>query len=600
MKNSLKALLLVLASGSLLMTSCGDNEVYPNLNQDKIEIKDNSNTFTDETLDILYEKIHDSSTTGSEVRDVIIDAVAKQTLGEFKIENNKIILKDYDGKTKDEKIAFVKAHKAYWDKKEVDGKFEPGDEPTDLTPAIENRVEVIKNLVFTNVVSKMFDEANSDLYKEHNIFKEYKFARDKFKTSKVGDFSYEGDKNIYDKKYEAEDSDVFSNNKLIDSTVTKEDPKTIVGEKPMLHLDYYQDYINSQILPSIIDTLLVEQYIFDNQYTTLSRTQARKINYVAIQATDKTNLSAKQLVNKFIDKYITNEDGSITKDTKINFEILANAWKGLIEDDSAAQSLLDESKAFTKVTNHNEALEYKQVDPLHPVETKYIDGTTDKTFYRETEYGQLMLDYAKINTNVHDSISNTKQKEFSNSGAYTVEKGLEYKTRDIKVKDYTTNAWGTKDSGFSSLPTSIKDTLFEYSVSIDTPVNKSEESFKESSYVELINGHYYLKAQNAKSENYYDTIAHYDESSKTFYIVEIEEALSQSKLSYNTTVEDGGYEPAKREEIAREIGYTMASGETYKNTAYLHYLENCDITYHDQSIYDFMKETYPDLFEENK
>ena len=42
----------------------------------------------------------------------------------------------------------------------------------------------------------------------------------------------------------------------------------------------------------------------------------------------------------------------------------------------------------------------------------------------------------------------------------------------------------------------------------------------------------------------------------------------------------------------------MASGDTYRNSAYLYYLEQLDIQYHDQSIYDYMLETYPDLFEE--
>ena len=35
----------------------------------------------------------------------------------------------------------------------------------------------------------------------------------------------------------------------------------------------------------------------------------------------------------------------------------------------------------------------------------------------------------------------------------------------------------------------------------------------------------------------------------------------------------------------------------YKNTAFLSYLEKLDIKYNDQSLYDYMKETYPDLFD---
>ena len=37
-------------------------------------------------------------------------------------------------------------------------------------------------------------------------------------------------------------------------------------------------------------------------------------------------------------------------------------------------------------------------------------------------------------------------------------------------------------------------------------------------------------------------------------------------------------------------------GTTYKTTAFTHYLEDCEINYNDQSVYDYFKTTYPDLF----
>ncbi|MFA7222629.1 MAG: hypothetical protein WC148_03770, partial [Bacilli bacterium] len=80
--------------------------------------------------------------------------------------------------------------------------------------------------------------------------------------------------------------------------------------------------------------------------------------------------------------------------------------------------------------------------------------------------------------------------------------------------------------------------------------------------------------------------------------VEVLEAPSQAKLTiggenaYDNTAASG----LKQEEISRKIGYTIGSGTTYKTTAFTHYIEDLEIIYNDQSIYDYFKITYPDLF----
>lgn len=201
-----------------------------------------------------------------------------------------------------------------------------------------------------------------------------------------------------------------------------------------------------------------------------------------------------------------------------------------------------------------------------------------------------MLNFAKINTDANDAISNEQQSSFTESNTYSVTEGFKIKNDELKTHDYTVNDWGTKDNGLNNLPTAIKDVLFKYNVSVDTPTNTNE--FIQSDYVVEESGHYYLKKQDAQSTQLIDSIVLRD--STTFYIVEIEDAISQSKLSLNSDA----YTTIEKEEIAREIGYTMASGDTYRNSAYLYYLEQLDIQYHDQSIYDYMLETYPDLFEE--
>ena len=58
-------------------------------------------------------------------------------------------------------------------------------------------------------------------------------------------------------------------------------------------------------------------------------------------------------------------------------------------------------------------------------------------------------------------------------------------------------------------------------------------------------------------------------------------------------------EKAQIEDYAREIGYIVASDTTYTNNALVYYLEQSNINYYDQDVYDYFETTYPELFEED-
>lgn len=598
---------IALAACSLLLTGCNESEIYPGLS-DKVTITEND-VFTQEDIVYIYEKLHDTSSTSSTIRDLILSKYADELVGKFSVNSNgAVVLEGYDGKTSDEQLEFVKEHKMYWDKEETSqgsNIYEPK-EPTSLTATITNRVESVKEIVKLEVVKTIFNEANNSSYKTDNFFYEYKYARAKFESSKVGDFSEDlsktDAKNIYSYQWEKDYTSLtseekatypFSNKILIDSSISLENIESIIGTDnstgvPILHLGLYSDYINREVIPNVMITLLVEQYIIDNQYTTLSRTQARNVSYVSI-STDTTNINdARSLLREFI----KTEIAPATKNDTINYKVLEDAWKGDVFDFSTNTVLPSKQKAadllknsgFKLVKKHEEIAELSD-----KTGTTYIDGKTEHYFYKNTEYGNLITDYSKINNDVNDTESNSQYSTFSSNSTQPVSVGLEKKINEIKTHDYTVTDWATKDNGLSSLPSSIKDNLYKYNVSVDTPTNP--ELFTRSDYVYEINGHYFLKKQNAQSEQLEDSILLRDGS--TFYIVEINAAISQSKLAYNTT----DYSISEKDKIARKIGYTMASGDTYKNTAFLSYLEKLDIKYNDQSLYDYMKETYPDLFD---
>ena len=120
----------------------------------------------------------------------------------------------------------------------------------------------------------------------------------------------------------------------------------------------------------------------------------------------------------------------------------------------------------------------------------------------------------------------------------------------------------------------------------------------ESPYVARVNGRYFLKNSVTESGSIDKDMVYYDSSSSTYYIVEIEEAASTSKLSkenanrYAATRGD-----AKSEEFINEIVEKVATSDTYKSLSTKYWLEKASLKYHDTVVYDYFKANYPELFE---
>ncbi len=587
MKNKKIFIFFSLAS-ALLLTSCNDDAIYSRpTDATKDQTLINNTTVAHNTVEWLYDTLHDSSSSSEEVQKAVFQVLEEGIFGAYSVNTSgEVVIANYDGASDSAKLEFIKSHKAYWDKaKQSDSNKYDYVEPTSLTDTIQARVELFKSMVKKQVVTTIFDKANVDSNKYRNYYYESKFAR-----SLAGElYKINGVTNIYDATYDSASSTVFTNKVLIDNSITKEDITTIIGTnnsygRPVLHLGLYSEYINKEVIPTVMQNLLIEQYVYDNQYTTISRTQSRKVKFISISTETKNVSDARRLINTFVEDYINNSK----KDEEIDYDILANAWKGVYEDlfDDAGNPINESGKllvdsGFTLGTPTKDGTEIK----------KFADGK-EHPYYKNTKYGDLIEDFAKITLNPLTTDSSTES-TFTSSGSYSIDTGLQIKTDDIRITDYTTSDWGTKDSGFSSLPSDVKNRLFDYTVMTDF---NSPTNIDTTSYLKEINGHYFLKRSISQTDDATDSIVIKDSS--TFYIVEVLEAPSQAKLTiggenaYENTAASG----LKQEEISRTIGYTIGSGSTYKTTAFTHYLEDCEIIYHDQSIYDYFKSQYSDLF----
>ena len=256
----------------------------------------------------------------------------------------------------------------------------------------------------------------------------------------------------------------------------------------------------------------------------------------------------------------------------------------------------------------------------------------DGTSYAGTSYGDLMKEYNKINEN--PKLNDTSiEDNYTGTHAYSKEIGLKKQSDSLLLKDNVTTGWYIKNGGLTDLPDSIRSRLFNIGVATglaeydEVPAGKegkiyskteldryqyvngswvkaiptdSEGNEIESAYVARINGKNYLKTSSRVEGNGIDEdILHYDASTKTYYIVQIEEAVSSSKLSKistsNYSTIDG--DSVRMEEIVDEVTKVVGKGSSYTSLATNHFLEKLSLEYHDDTVYEYFKTNYPDLFE---
>ena len=150
----------------------------------------------------------------------------------------------------------------------------------------------------------------------------------------------------------------------------------------------------------------------------------------------------------------------------------------------------------------------------------------------------------------------------------------------------------TRDA--SSLPDAIKNKLYSFSF-----VNEWNSTLETGNsfvgtyiYEDPVTQRKYLRKDSFSST--IDSLLWND--GDNYYIVEIEDIVTPSLVSITNDGEQSQDEKVEREKKARTIGYSLASSDTYTTNAITYYLEQCNINYHDQDVYDYFNTTYPDLF----
>lgn len=609
------------ALGLFALTGCS-SEVFgkPSFYSDKVVTFTPDVDVHNNTMEGIIDKIHEGSLP-ADVLNKLLYQYSVSVLGRYNAVVDAPVLEGDAAITlkaaycssksieKDDLNAFVRSHKAYWT---VNAKGERinDDNPEDIKVVEANadaclseaaRVEAKWLTIEERIAEAMYSTISSGSYSYRNKFSERSFLISLRKNLK----------NV------AHHSSVTSHDEaLLDVSI---EPKDVFNY--FLHREFYQsnysleatevksdtsfDYVEKEIIPNIYRDLLVEQYILDESYSVLGRSSARKVNIIAISSNtkDEYKQKANHLMKKFVKDYLLAKPSTSnaravynnTGDTiKVAFDRVSDVWKG--------------TKAKFDSWGNESAIDKMSKDLISTFDAEVVLGET--TFYKGTVYGDLMEEYNSIKNDPNLTDSGVES-SFTGSGSYPISVGKQMKEDEISLKNYITTDWHIKDGGLSSLPTTIKNRLFNSSVSVALDREDNHDRYTGDTYnsnndyndyVAKINGHYFLK--NIKKEGTVDPTTPYADDilftdNGTYYVVEILEAVSASKLSKTGDHSYAKvYDNEKMEEVINSVVSLIGEGETYKNLSKKHWLKKMNLQYHDQKIYDYFKSNFPELFED--
>ena len=476
--------------------------------------------------------------------------------------------------------AFIESHKAYWTTNNSGERVAESERGLTEYARVRAKWDTIEDRISRSLYS-----AISGAYKnDRGYFSEKKYLQElKSQMKHVRDY-----KNIPDAEMVLESDKVVVTPDMQEEEVFTTD---VTASKKLLNRKNYQDaengvtYIEDDIIPTIYRSLLVEQYLLDESYNNLGRSAARKVNVIAINTNSNNDKAANYLMKYFVRNVISDTSAAgVANEIDIqDFKEVSNAYKGLV-DSTGKNAYLDKVN-----TAYDGAFPYD----------------TTNQFYVGTDYGDMMANYIKIKDDINTTDSSLES-DFTGSYTHTIEVGKEIKENDIKRNDYVTDGWFVKSGTVGDLPDSIKTRLFNIgianvldneSAATDRFVKGEGDTYSykapdnESKLVAKINGKYYLKVSSKQSGALDQDDILFNEGGK-YYVVQVEEAVSGSKLAK----ESKKYDASVKEDIINEVARVVANNDTYQSASTKHWLEQAGIKYHDTKIYDYFKENYPDLF----
>lgn len=398
------------------------------------------------------------------------------------------------------------------------------------------------------------------------------------------------------------------------------------------YLTVYKDYIERSILPDVLRSQLVSQYLYSRNYSVMGRSAARNLQFIALSDNSDYSTAAQNLVTSYAKLVLAGDPTSTGANSTLNaaerkaiktaywgnlydLNFLDDLYKGYWDWGNLSDSL------FSAITKIYSGAGFTTSDMIRP---QMSDGSTPYIAYKQTTFGGILEDFEEINTDSRFNNDDDIYDDFTGSGAYSAEVGLELKIDELIAVDDTTEGWYTS-STIEGLPDTFTERLFKITVANDVDTSTTHEDGNEDlDYGYYVNNNYYLSRSTYVTDDSTDIgedptpILLYDSS--TWYIVRVDEAVKASKMKVGGDYDLAGGETATlgsissydsssltytrghgvsyRDEIAVQIGYILSSNTSYTSNARQYYVEQAAISYHDDYVYDYFEATFPDLFDD--
>lgn len=458
-----------------------------------------------------------------------------------------------------------------------------------------NNTTLLQQIADTHEVYKD-EDGNGQVQKVLNMYQDFLFRVKKVFYGYVTNTSYQERSQFIESKFY--DAQVKANYNLGNEFF--EDARVVRGEfRVQESLDSteleeyfknlfvtYKEYIELAVLPDIYRDELVCQYLYTVNYRSLGLSYARKIDVIKLAE----NTSYTDATKKLVESYAKNVIENVSVDAaKYDFTFLDRLYKGLPFDfagsDYGSQTLVEQIYSDAGWTKFSAS------------DTGYTAFVGDNSqyagvaIYKESTFGGYISDYLKIYDNTVDDSSILA--DFTNSGAYTAKTGLQIKRNTLSAIDDTSNGWYNQSGIGSVVPSDISKRLFKITVAQEV----DNTSITDGRYGYYRNGGYYMIPETFETGTAHPYIIN---DSGTYYFIKVNEAVMSSKLNAS---EANYYDnlrstPFVAEQIARQIAGILSSSDTYKSDSNKYWVEKMCIIYHDTSIYEYFKKTFPSLFED--
>ena len=368
--------------------------------------------------------------------------------------------------------------------------------------------------------------------------------------------------------------------------------------------DLYSYYLEKTYYNDLKIQYLTADYIYNKSYASIGNSTARKVQIVKL--TDRTDNvgAAKRLLQAYVEDYISNPSSPLLgKDPE--FKVLSKLWKGITS--SFVDSI--EGGAFSSRYDENTYLTSEEISWLK--DKKLMTDTTS-----DLAIGKIMADKKKLdkmdidnpaNENPYSSYISDLEDTYTEKYKLSIGVGLRNAVDKIVKDDYVTEGIYTSSDSIDSLPAALKNNIFSVNLALDKSTvdnmkNKKDKDGKDSDNYVSIDGVSIFQADgnryiinNGSTSSDDNKIIYYDSENKAYYLVRILDAVSNASLSQSSTT--SMYDSAKKkEQIAREVAFKLASSDTYKKEATIYYLRRLNIDYSDSDFLNYLKENYKDLF----